>query len=206
MTDDDVTRLWRCRRTIFQMLQDRDYMVGRNCLLESREDVSQALSEVRNRESLVIFVRHRSDPTETLVVYFPDEQGKKVGVRPIANLVSKMEEKNIPRAILVCREKLTSFAKEALSMSSSKQRIEVFMESELLVNITEHELVPRHVPLSEVDKKALLERYKVRADQLPRITRDDPVAKYYGLERGQVVKIIRPSETAGRYVTYRLCI
>lgn len=72
------------------------------------------------------------------------------------------------------------------SLPSQKYQLEAFQESELLVNITEHVLVPKHIVLTADEKRSLLQRYRLRETQLPRIQPNDPVARYYGLKRGQV--------------------
>jgi len=115
-----------------------------------------------------------------------------------------MQEDNIQRAIIVVQSAMTPSARSALDDLAPKYILEQFMEQELLVNITEHQLVPDHEVLSDAEKKELLSRYHLKDHQLPRIQSNDPVARYYGLKRGQVVKIVRKSETAGRYVTFRM--
>jgi DNA-directed RNA polymerases I, II, and III subunit RPABC1 len=67
-------------------------------------------------------------------------------------------------------------------------------------------MVLKHIIMTDDEKMALLKKYKVNESQLPKIQIKDPVARYFGLSRGQVVKILRKSEIAGKYITYRLVI
>ena len=156
------------------------------------------------RNDLTILAEHETDAEDQLFVFLPDDD--KVGVKTIKQYCEMMKEASVSHAILVVKQGVTPFAKTALQEMASTYLIEHFRDAELLVDVTEHRLVPAHALLSPEDRQALLDRYKLQAEQLPRIQRTDPVARYYGLKVGDVVKIVRPSETAGRYVTYRVCI
>ncbi|OEH77243.1 DNA-directed RNA polymerase II rpb5 [Cyclospora cayetanensis] len=202
--ESSIRRLFRARRTCCEILEDRGYLLPPQEKTEAFNEFVQRFNDnEQSRSRMLLIASHKVDPEAKVIVYFADEI-KKTGVKPIRELTERMEERNIHRAILVTQNVLTAFAKDAIAEAAPRHIIEHFMESELLVNITKHELVPKHVPLSPEDKQQLLQRYRVKEVQLPRIQVADPISRYFGLSRGQVVKIIRPSETAGRYVTYRL--
>ncbi len=138
---------------------------------------------------------------ETYLIFSNREKLTKDDIDTVAKLIS---EQNVRKAILIGKGPLTALCEKHISFLQGSIQLEYFEERDLIVNITEHELVPQHVVLSDDEKKELLKKYRVKESQLPKISIGDPVAKYFGLRRGQVVKIIRPSETAGKYVTYRL--
>ncbi len=146
-----------------------------------------------------------------------NEDTDRIGVVHIKDLFEKSKKTGISDLIVITggknvkgrmRANLSSQARMAVDTLNEKKvcRIEVFCYDELLINITQHELVPPHIPLSVEEKKMVLKRYAVKECQLPRIRVDDPQARYYGLRVGEVVKIIRASETAGKYVSYRICV
>ena len=200
-----ASRLFRVRKTCSKMLAARGYIVSDTDLGMTTDDFKAQFGEEPVRDQLVIFTEKAEDRNDQVFVFFPADE--KVGVGPIKTYVLRMKEENVTRAIIVIKNDLTHFAKQAIrELASRGYKVEYFKDAELLVDITEHKLVPEHIVLTSQEKKELLARYRLKPGQLPRIQVIDPVARYFGLSPKQVVKIVRPSETAGRYITYRICV
>ncbi|XP_061182239.1 DNA-directed RNA polymerases I, II, and III subunit RPABC1 [Saccostrea cucullata] len=210
MDDEQETyKLWRIRKTIMQLCHDRGYLVTQDELDQTLEEFKGQFGDrpserKPSRSDLIVLVAHNDDPTDQMFVFFPEEPN--VGIKTIKTYCQRMQEENITRAIIIVQNKMTPSAKQSLTDMAPKYILEQFLEAELLINITEHMLVPEHVVMTPEEKAELLARYKLKESQLPRIQQGDPVARYFGLKRGHVVKIIRNSETAGRYVSYRLVV
>lgn len=197
-----AARLFRIRKTVVKMLGKRGYNVtDEDANMDPAEFVGK-FGEFPRREAMNMLVGKLADPDDKLLVYFPEAD---VGVRECTPFIERLTSLKCSRGIMVVNGRFSNLAKSLLAEAGAIA-IEHFRDDELLVDITEHELVPQHQVLSPEEKSALLARYKLRDSQLPRIQLGDPVARYYGMQRGQVVKIIRASETAGRYVTYRIVV
>jgi DNA-directed RNA polymerase I, II, and III subunit RPABC1 len=74
----------------------------------------------------------------------------------------------------------------------------------MIFNITHHVFVPKHILLNLEEERELLEKYNTTKGKLPKISKSDPIAKYYGMKSNQICKIIRRSPEVGEYFYYRL--
>ncbi|KAI1105812.1 RPB5 subunit of DNA-directed RNA polymerase [Jackrogersella minutella] len=220
-----VVKTWRAWRTVHEMVQDRGYELADSevnvsldlfkhlyCNADGTVLRSKLRFSARPSPEMIKKMAQPATPANpdpkadvgTIWVEFLDEES--LGAEQMRKFGKFCANENHNTGILVSHVSVSPSAKKEIAKFAQWTSIEWFLEEDLLINITHHELVPRHVVLSREEKVALLKRYRLKETQLPRILQKDPVAKYFGMKRGQIVKIIRTSETAGRYASYRLCV
>ncbi|KAH0731538.1 hypothetical protein KY289_002726 [Solanum tuberosum] len=103
-----------------------------------------------------------------------------------------MNKESLSRLILIIENPMTNPAMKVVEDSPFKT--EIFQITDLLVNITKHVLKPKHELLTNAEKEQLLKKYNLEEKQLPRMSQKDAIARYYGLEKGQVVKVTYSNE------------
>jgi DNA-directed RNA polymerase subunit H (RpoH/RPB5) len=76
--------------------------------------------------------------------------------------------------------------------SLTKKRIDVLL----------HKFVPQHVLLTKEESQLLLQKYQIDVNDLPQMFEKDPVAIAIGAKEGDIVKIVRKSNTTVKSVDY----
>lgn len=152
-------------------------------------------------------------PRRTYVKYFTSQQ--KVTSREIHNVVDDLftlDEVLSPNGsdtlIMVTKQTVNDTTMKLLNQlwSQSNYFIIIFTLDQLQFNILEHQYVPLHEILSKAQAAEIIKKFNVTdTDQLPNISRYDPVAQAIGIRPGEICRITRPSKTSITSEYYRIC-
>jgi len=193
-------RYYLSRRTTLEMLKDRGYSIPSPEIQLSLEEFRQVHGQSPDVDRLRFTANHSTDPSKRILVIFSGPGIVKVNV--IRNIAGQIVNRDtLTGLILIVQNQITSQALKAVDLLSFK--VEIFQITDLLVNITKHVLKPKHQILTAKQKRNLLKKYDIQEKQLPRMLKTDAIAQYYGLQKGQVVKVIYTGEITQMHVTYR---
>jgi len=92
-------------------------------------------------------------------------------------------------------------------MKNNNTKVRYFQAASIINNPLQHILVPKHEKVPAEEEEALLKGMYATKAQLPLIRfHEDPIARMLGLVPKDIVRITRPSLTAGENIGYRLCV
>jgi len=124
----------------------------------------------KTHKDSTILAEKVDDFEQKMLVFFPspppEAKTPRVGAEAVKQIHEIMNQQSSRRSIVVVEKPLMGHGNlllatetEAQHMKGNKDwKVEVFLQGELVVNITRHELVPTHKVLTEEEKKVLLRR------------------------------------------------
>ena len=150
-------------------------------------------------------------PSKCLVVYTIGKIKQKLPAftSKIVDTEEGLFDPETTEVIIITLEPIAlNFGAMALQMyNANKTRIRYFQAASIVNNPLKHMLVPKHEKVPNEEEDALLKGMYAKKSQLPFIRfHEDMAARMLGLLPGEIVRITRPSLTAGENVGYRVCV
>ena len=84
--------------------------------------------------------------------------------------------------------------------------VQVFGLENFLFNPTDNIYVPKHRILTREETLKILKQYGIPGQHLPRIRREDPIAKWMGMRPFEVCEIKRLNNSSIESIIYRRCV
>ena len=126
MEFNEITLLYRVRKTVLQMLKDRGYIVSEKKLRETKDEFEHGKDGKPGyngqRESLnMLYSKKRQegepdDTVENILVFFPDQD--KLGTDGLNNIAVAMLKNNVTNAIVVIKGTTQITRRVSLTMDS----------------------------------------------------------------------------------------
>lgn len=188
---------YRVRKTCIEMLSDRHYNT-------SNLEIDISYNDFLKIENVDLMVKHNQREDDIIYVKIYDDRTS-VGIPEINKMIEDIQKEHgvdINIIIVVRNPKVINLGR------LKYQKAEIFKMSELIINITKHQYVPKHEPLTDEEQSLyIIENTNIDIYKLPKImVASDPVAKYFNLKEGQLCRIYRDNPNTGKAIVYRIGI
>ncbi|BCS82980.1 RNA polymerase subunit 5 [Cotonvirus japonicus] len=91
-----------------------------------------------------------------------------------------------------------------ISAQLSRKNAQIFKEDSMLSDLISFEDQPKFELLSPQEMEKVKTDYNITPYTTKKLVKHDPITRYFGLKKGDLIRIIRPSATSGEAVDYRI--
>jgi DNA-directed RNA polymerase subunit H (RpoH/RPB5) len=182
---------------IVKMLTERKLLNKE--LLE--ENITKITSTIMDSLVYKIKLDTKDDGIDTLFVKIIPQ--KITAVKKSSGISEFLETYKKDKKIVI----VTSVGTKARQFIDAKYKnTEIFTEENMMINLVDHVLVPKHELLSPEKTNTFYTDFKCKKRNMPKMFTGDPVARYFNMKSNDIVRITRPSDTSGSYNSYRLVV
>lgn len=199
MNFQEKKNLYKVRQTVLEMVSDRGYVIPSHMLAITFEQFSIQYDQ----KNIDLYIENEDNAKKYYVYFHVDKAfGKNDMKSVIQKIINQYNDDNIGIIILLKDKESTSILKE--KSKPLYKNVELFEQHKMTFNITKHVFVPKHVLLTQEEEAEVLDKYQATKNKFPKMSIQDPVAKYYGMKSDQMVKILRNDPEVGLSISYRI--
>lgn len=207
-----INKIYRSKNTILEMLEVRGNQTEKykNFSLNEIDVMYKSMDKKVSSEPSPLDFNCSKNDAETYVKFILFTKLRLANLKTLVDNMIDDYVKSGDTIIFVVKDKINNIEIFDTFLNTYLENdnitVQIFWIDTLLINITKHELVPPMRILNEEEKEDIFNKANIsNYNQFPVILKTDPVAKFYGMKRGQLAEITRPSPTGGIYKNYRYC-
>lgn len=167
------------------IIRDRGFSIDNKYFQLTKTDLNHLLNEDKldilsnNKDGKVLYLHFINTP--------------KVKYSQITNTIKYCEELNDNFDIMFILKPKPNCGIRKLEFKG-ENNVQIFWCKQIQFNITKHSLVPLHKKITDEEKENILLKYKILyKSQLPIISHQDPIVRWYNFKKGDIIRISRKS-------------
>lgn len=197
-----------------KMLKDRKWI--------KEENVNKRISDLisKKNDDMIYIIDLDIDLNENVIyeVYEDKSKWKKFDGKKVALYLTKHKltgkapsinafiETHINMHKIIVVEYFNDKGKQTVMTQTSNRCTEIFIESDLMIDLFSHKLSPKYEVLTMEEAEDARAQWKVSKKQLPFLLENDRGVRNLYIKSGQMIRIIQNSIMTGESVEYRIVV